>query len=119
MFETVESCEALQAVMDRMTRFLTERQIPEERIFDGKLVVCELVSNVFKHGSGGAASVSVKVSDGFIEMKIRSDDKYRPPKKSVCADLYAESGRGLFIIDNVCAERKYLDDGSIVVLIKI
>ena len=119
MFLEVQSCETLQSVLDRMTQFLTERKIPEERIFDGKLVVCELVSNVFKHGSGGAASVSISVENGFIEMKIRSDDTYCPPKNSACADVFSENGRGLFLIDNVCAERKYLPDGSIVVLIKI
>ena len=119
MFLEVQSCEALQSVMDRVTQFLTERKIPEDRIFDGKLVVCELVSNVFKHGTGGTASVSVSVADGFIQMKIGSNDGYRPPSSSKCADVLSEHGRGLFLIDNVCAERKYMPDGSIVVLIKI
>lgn len=118
LFE-VKNHKALQDAADAFCVFLTERNVSEERIFDSRLVVFELVGNVLKH-SHGTAQVRLEIlSDGFIELKVFSALPFCPPTESRLSDPYAEGGRGLFIVDNVCAERTFTDDGAIRVLIKI
>ena len=36
-----------------------------------------------------------------------------------CAEVYSEHGRGFYLVDSVCAERKLTGDGGILVRIKI
>ena len=119
MFFEVNDYNALQKATDAFCLFLTEKKIPEEHIFDSKLVVFELVSNVLKHSHGTARVWLEILSGGFIELKVFSSTPYFPPSESKLSEPYAEGGRGLFIVDNVCVERTFTDDGAIRVLIKI
>ena len=118
MFFEVNNQKSLESAMSALCQYLTERGVPSGSIFDSKLVVSELVGNVLRH-SKGVATLQSAVKDGFIELKVRSTVFYRPPETSCCSDVYSESGRGLFIVDNVCAERVFTGDGEIQVRIKI
>ena len=69
--------------------------------------------------SDGVASLESEIRGEFIELKVRSSVRFCPPEESRCSEVYAESGRGLFIVDNVCTERSFTEDGGIKVLIKI
>ena len=118
MFIEVENFIALQAAMERLCEFLQNRNVPKDNVFDSKLVVCELIGNVLKH-SKGVATLESEVADGLIRIKISSSSMFIPPEKSVCSDVYAEHGRGLFLVDSVCESRVVTDDGDILVTIKI
>ena len=118
MFVEVKNFEALRAAMKQLCHFLEERDVPEDSVFDSKLVVSELVSNVLQH-SDGTAFLEGEIRGNFIELKVRSTVRFCPPEESCCSGVYAESGRGLFIVDSVCTERSYTEDGGIKVLIKI
>lgn len=118
MFFEVNDQKSLEAAMAALCQYLTERSVPHGSVFDSKLVVSELVGNVLRH-SNGVATLRGGVKDGFVELKVHSTVHFRPPEKSSCSDVYAESGRGLFIVDNVCAERIFTEDGGIEVRIKI
>lgn len=118
MFMEVKNFEALKEAMKELCDFLAESDVPEDSVFDSKLVVSELVSNVLQH-SDGVASLESEIRGEFIELKVRSSVRFCPPEESRCSEVYAESGRGLFIVDNVCTERSFTEDGGIKVLIKI
>ena len=118
MFFEVKNQKSLDTALVALCQYLTENGVPHGSIFDSKLVVSELVGNVLRH-SDGVATLHGGIKDGFVELKVLSTVFYRPPENSRCSDVYAESGRGLFIVDNVCAERIFTDDGGIQVRIKI
>lgn len=118
MFIEVKNYEALQEAMKRLCEFLAESEVPEDNVFDSKLVVSELVGNILRH-SDGVAFLESEIRGEFIELKIHSSVSFCPPEESRCSDVFAESGRGLFIVDSVCTERSFTEDGSIKVLIKI
>ena len=104
--------------MESLCDFLLRFQIPSESIFDSKLVVSELIVNILKH-SEGMASLHTEVKDGLINLKITSTNPYVLPEKSVCSDVFAEHGRGLFLVDSVCLTRTQTPDGEILVTLAI
>lgn len=108
----------MKEAMKKLCDFLAESDIPDGCVFDSKLVASELMSNILRH-SNGIASLESEIRGEFIELKVHSSVRFCPPEKSRCSDVFAENGRGLFIVDNVCAERSFTEDGSIKVLIKI
>lgn len=109
---------ALQEAVVRLCRFLSESDVPEERVFDSRLVVNELIGNIFRH-SDGTARLHGEIRDGFVELIVFSSTPYSPPEKSRPAEVYAEHGRGLYLVDSVCAVRENTADGGIRVKIKI
>ena len=114
----IENYELLRDATEEFCGFLSHANVPTERIFDSKLVVYELLGNVLKH-SDGKASLCYEIIDGFVEVKIFSSVPYEPPKRSQCVDVYSEHGRGIFLVDSLCHERSFTEDGSLIVRIKI
>lgn len=102
---------------ERLVQFLTEHAVSESATFAGKLVLCELVGNILRH-STAFAEVESKIEQGFLELTVRSSDCYLPPETSRCSDVYAEGGRGLFIVDSICHSRTAIK-GGVRVLIKL
>ena len=108
----------LQREAERFCRFLIERQVSENGVFNSRLVFNELVGNVLKHAQG-VATVHSEVKDGFVEVRVYSTKRFVPPKTSSLASVTSEHGRGLFLVDSVCVERITTEDGGIAVRIKI
>ena len=67
MFMEVKNFEALKEAMKELCDFLAESDVPEDSVFDSKLVVSELVSNVLQH-SDGVASLESEIRGEFIEL---------------------------------------------------
>lgn len=89
----------------------------ENTVFDCKLVIDELVSNVLCHG-GGKAYVKVE-RRGAIRIAVRGERAFRPPEKSTLSPADAERGRGLYLVDALVASRDYSEEDGIVVTIPI
>ncbi len=113
----INNFETMQTAISTFCRFLIERGLPPERIFDSKLVASELLSNVLKH-SNGVARLKGEINEDFIEISVWSSTAFVPPKVSHCSDIYAENGRGLFLIDHIC-EKRTTKNGEIIVQIRI
>lgn len=118
MILKIENYPSMHEAIENLCRFLQENCVSEESVFHSKLVASELLGNVLTH-SGGFAFLHSEIRDGFVEITVNSSVQYTPPVKSVCADLYAEHGRGLFLIDAVAVERTTTGSGDILVKIKI
>ncbi|MBP5242973.1 MAG: ATP-binding protein [Clostridia bacterium] len=106
----------LQTAGQELADFLRRMEVSEDRIFDSRLVLAELVSNVLRHAHC-VAVVKGKVSNGRIELEVTSAEKYAPPDKSNLPDCYAEHGRGLYIVDRLSESRIITPEGGIRVVI--
>lgn len=118
MFFEINNSDALQSAWNTLCSFLTEHNASKDGVFNSKLVVYELVGNVLRHAKG-VATVLTEVDGGYVRLEVRSSSPFTPPDKSRCSDVYAENGRGLFIVDKVCEERVFTPDGGIQVKIRI
>lgn len=118
MIFEIENYRALKSAMDEFCTFLHEQNVHSESVFDCKLVAYELLGNVLRHSTGGAKLLG-EIRDGFIEMRITTSKAFTPPKESVCAEVYSEHGRGLFLVDKLCAQKETSVDGTLLLKIRI
>lgn len=117
MILEIKDRKSMQDGIERLCDFLVKNNVDTERVFDSKLAVSELVWNVLKH-SNGIATLKAEIQDGIVTLKISSTETFIPPKKSDCSDVFAENGRGLFLVDCVCETRTTTDEGEIVLTVK-
>lgn len=109
----IENYNALRASVEEFCEQLTLQKVPQGSIFDCKLVLYELLGNVLKHGNG-RAELRCAVEAEFVELQISSKGTLSLPRHTPCADVYAENGRGLFLVESVCFERTITEDGILV-----
>jgi anti-sigma regulatory factor (Ser/Thr protein kinase) len=106
-FETDCARDAL-AGRPLLERYLSDHTHEGADLFAASLVYGELVSNVIKHAPIGGVRVWLEPHDGKFALCINDpgpgfteqDLPHRP-------DDHAESGRGLFIVKQVCEELSY------------
>ncbi len=118
MYFEIGDFDALRSALYQVCDVFTRERLPEETVFQTRLVANELLSNVLQHG-GGRAFLTVMREGGEIRICVKSTNEYRPPEKSVCADTLAESGRGLFLVDAYCERRDYSESEGIRVFLRI
>lgn len=118
MIVKVKDYEMLQTALAELCLFLSSKDIPEDRIFDCKLVACELLGNVLKHTDGETGLKSC-IQEGFIELKVLSDSFFALPERMECSDVFAESGRGLFLVSKLCSGQIFAEEDGIRVRIQI
>lgn len=114
----IDNYVSLRSAMEVVSRLLAERNVASERVFDTRLVISELVGNVLRHAKT-SATLSVEFNGECIELCVCSEIPFVPPKISRKVEVFAESGRGLFLVDSVSEERTCSKDGEIRVRIKI
>ncbi len=118
MVVDVRSYDALQAALEQLCTFLREQGISSDCIFDSKLVACELLGNVLRH-SKCAARLQGEIKDGFLELKILSEEIFPIAEYNACADILSEHGRGLFLVREVCKQYIFNEEDGVRVCIKI
>ena len=114
----INGYEGLREATAALCAYLLEKGVSQDRTFDCRLVVNELVGNVLKH-SGVAAKLESAIKDGFVEITVRSSVQFIPPQISKCSGVYAENGRGLYLVDFVSERRTVGYESGITVRIKI
>lgn len=118
MYFEIGDYNALRAALHSMCTDLEGENVPEETVFDSRLVANELLTNVLQHG-GGFAYFRAERQGDMIKLCVRSENAYRPPERSTLAPTTAESGRGLYLVDRFCVRRDYTEPEGIRVFIKI
>ena len=93
----------LQAAVDALNALLRAVQISEEKLFDCRLILYELVGNVFKHTNGDSA-LEATVEGEALKMKVYSATPFALPNVITCSDELCEHGRGLFLVQKLCKE---------------
>jgi anti-sigma regulatory factor (Ser/Thr protein kinase) len=91
-----------------LERYLSDHTREGSDLFPASLVYGELLSNVIKHAPGGGVRVWLEPHDDKFALCINDagqgfseGDVHRDP------DDAAESGRGLFIVKQVCEQLSY------------
>lgn len=97
--------------------FLRLSGADDEDIFASKLVSCELITNVIRHG-GDAADFSGSLSDDRIMITVTADSFKNLDLARPAPDVFAESGRGLYIIQSICSDIERGEQGEIKVVIR-
>lgn len=118
MIFEIQNNEMLANAVKLFCDFLKTQNVSSESIFDCKLVAYELLGNVLRHANG-AAQLHGEIESGFVTIKIISKNVYYPKKENVCADVYEEHGRGLFLVDSVCKDSIFVEEDGLRVKIKI
>ena len=109
---------ALQEALEGLTKFLAEEGISQEKVFDSKLVACELLGNVLRH-SQHETGLRGEIKDGHIELKIISKTTFQLPEKIRCSEIFSEHGRGLFLVNELSEGQVFSETDGIRVRLKI
>ena len=118
MFFEIDDLNTLKTAIAQMCSVFRNDEIPEGAVFDCKLVAKELLSNALRYG-GGSARFKFERSGDEIRISVKSANDFVPPKTSVCSEVTAERGRGLFLVDSVSTARRYSKEEGICVIVKI
>lgn len=114
----IRNFNALKKALHRMCETLFAENVPEETVFDTKVVATELVSNALQHG-GGTAHFKAELSESEIRISVKSAKPFCPPERSVCSPVTAERGRGLFLVDAIGTSRQYSEQEGVCVVVLI
>ena len=112
----VENYTTLQAALEQLCEALTAQAVDKEHIFDCKLVACELLANALKHGDG-EAELHVETQEDGVVLRVLSKTAFALPKQIECSDILSENGRGLFLVNTLCAGQIFTEENAIVVKI--
>ncbi len=113
----INTYEDFKRAIEDLCAFLCDEGIPEEKVFDSKLVAHELLANVLQHSTGGAV-LHVQIQEGSIGLRLQAKQRFVPPACVDCPNEYAERGRGIFLVDRVSVERSVNAEGDILVKIE-
>jgi len=124
----VDNLGNMKTVIERLTNDIKIKySISEEKDFDIRLVLSELIMNAFKHSKHGGF-VDVYLESDYNDEKIRiivEDYGYGFDLKSVSEssdlkNLYDNGGRGIKLVKALCEKVKYNESGnSVSVVIKV
>lgn len=90
----------MSAQLAAFAEFLKSSDIAEEDVFLSRLVSCELISNVIRHG-GEAAVFRGELLADKISISVTALSQEGIDLTPVKPDLLSESGRGIYIINAV------------------
>lgn len=113
----VEDFDAMRLALNRFEEFFRQNGVADDSIFDSRLVLCELTTNVLRH-SQGVATIIGEIVDRQIEVEVRSSEPFAPPSRSFLPNCLSESGRGLYLVDAVSKKRFLTSAGGIRVVIQ-
>lgn len=97
--------------------FLLRSGVTDDDVFDSRLVSCELITNVIRH-LGETASFEGAVNAENIVISVSSESTDGKKIYAALPDVFAESGRGLYIVKAICCGNVESDGCSVKVYIK-
>ncbi len=109
--------ENVRAVLENMCRQLQEAVSPEV-LFDAKMIAHELLVNALAYG-GGVEAFSFALEGEEVRITVRGKRAFCPPEHIPRADVMAEHGRGLYLVEALSCRRAYSDREGLSVFIKI
>lgn len=113
----VSDIKNMNAAMQDFAEFLKDGDVCEDDVFDSRLVGCELISNVLRHCGEKAVFSGVITGDEII-INVASVNSGGFVLRPALPDVFAESGRGLYIINEVSGGNIRMDDNAVIVTIK-
>lgn len=96
----VEDLKNMNAQLKAFSDFLRSLNVSEDDVFLCRLVSCELIANVIRHG-GEAADFTGELLSDKISITVTAESQKNVNLTPPIPDVFAESGRGLYIINAV------------------
>lgn len=118
MLLEIRDYDSFKTAIDELCAFLSSNKLSQESIFDSKLVAYELLGNVLQHSRGGAR-LKAEIDGECINLRILAEEAFISTKPETKPSVYAERGRGLYLVDQICAEQRITENGEILVRIRI
>ncbi len=113
----VENLREMNPSLKDFLEYLQSQNVDEDDVFDSRLVSCELISNVLKH-CGETAHFSGFLNGDEIIIKVSGENSFSSIPKPTLPDVFAESGRGLYIINAVSGGNVTVCGNGVVVVLK-
>lgn len=114
---TVKNLDGLHAVLDEFCEYLRAAEISEESIFDSRLALSELTTNVLRHTKEEAV-IDGGIVNGKIEAEVFSATAFVPPENISLPAPDAECGRGLFLVRAVVEDLRPTERGGLRIVIR-
>ncbi len=114
----VDDFRTLKEALEKMCAALKRDAVPDNAVFDCKVVACELLSNALRYG-GGAAMFGAEKRENEVVIRVRSANAFRPPEHTVCSAAEEEGGRGLYLVDALTVSRTYSEKDGVCVIVRI
>ena len=89
----------------------------DDDIFASRLVSCELITNVIRHG-GDEAEFTGTIAGDKIIITVAADSLKDINLNRPAPDVFAENGRGLYIVKSFCCELCRGESGEVRVVIR-
>ena len=112
----VDNLKNMGSQLKTFVDFLRLSGADDEDIFASKLVSCELITNVIRHG-GDEAEFTGTLSGDKITITVTAESFKGLDISRPAPDVFAESGRGLYIINSICSDIERGECGEIKVVI--
>ena len=113
----VDNLKSMGPKLKTFAEFLRLSGANDDDIFASKLVSCELITNVIRHG-GDEAEFTGALSNDTIMITVTAESFKGLDIMQPAPDVLAESGRGLYIIRSICSDIERGDGGEIKVVIR-
>ena len=97
----VDDLKNMKSELKAFSDFLRASGCNEDEIFAGKLVSCELITNVIRHGMEEAEFTGALTGDRII-ITVTAESLKDVDFCRTAPDVFAESGRGLYIVKSIC-----------------
>ena len=112
----VDNLKEMSSSLSEFAEFLRGQTVLDEDVFASRLVSCELLTNVIRH-SGEAAEFTGELFSDRISITVTAKSLKGINLRTEIPDVFAESGRGLYII-RCFGEIENTEDGGLTVSIK-
>lgn len=114
----VDNLKSMNSELSAFVEFLKAQHIADEDVFLSKLVSCELISNVIRHG-GEAAEFKGELLVDKISISVTAESQSGINLTPARPSVLSEGGRGLYIINEVSMNGiERLSGGELRVFIK-
>ena len=113
----VDNLKEMNACLKPFLDFLKNSDVSEDDMFASKLVSYELITNVLRH-LGETADFTGSLNGDEIVISVSSPATSGDKLCVSLPDVFAESGRGLYIVRAISCGNVFCADGAVVVHIK-
>lgn len=113
----VDNLKNMNDCLKPFLEFLRSFGVTDDDVFDSRLVSCELITNVIRH-LGETANFEGGVNADNIVICVSSENTDGTKVAATLPDVFAESGRGFYIVKTICSGNVFSDGCSVKVYIK-
>lgn len=113
----VDDLRDMNGFLKQFQDYLESENVDADCVFDSRLVSCELISNVLKHCGESAYFSGALTGDGVV-INVHGENFIGAFPQPTLPEVFAESGRGLYIVNTVSGGNVSVQGNKVTVIIK-